>query len=172
MTRIQRDSIGYLLIIGFCILMLTWAIPTYTPAYPGYGASPALVPNVAVCVVLVMAVISLARIWLAIQLNKPIPPEEREFPEDLTDNDGFTQVGRIDLKHLGSIIIPCVLLLFAIEYVGYEIASIAFLLILQFVIGSTRWIRSIVLAVALTAVLFVIMRYGFGVPVPGPQYFF
>ena len=172
MTRIQRDSIGYLLIIGFCILMLTWAIPTYTPAYPGYGASPALVPNVAVGVVLVMAIISLARVWIAIYLHKPIPPEEREFPEDLAGNDGFTQVGRVNLKHLGSLIVPCVLLLIAIEYVGYEIASIAFLIVLQFVIGSSRWIQSIVLAVVLTAVLFVIMRYGFGVPVPGPQYFF
>ena len=171
MTRIQRDSIGYLLIIGFCILMLTWAIPTYTPAYPGYGASPALVPNVAVGVVLVMALVSLGRIWLAVYLDKPIPPEEREFPEDLEENDGFTQVGRIDLKHLASIIIPCVLLLIAIEYLGYEIASIVFLIALQFVIGSTRWVQSIVLAVVLTAVLFVIMRYGFGVPVPGPQYF-
>ncbi len=171
MTRIHRDSIGYLVVIAFCILMLTWAIPTYTPAYPGYGASAALVPNVAVCVVLVMALISLARVWIAVYLGKPIPPEEREFPEDLEDSDGFTQVGRINLKHLVSIIGPCLLLLFAIEYTGYEIASIVFLLIIQFVIGSRRWVQSVIIAIVLTAVLFVVMRYGFGVPVPGPQYF-
>ena len=55
MTRITRDTIAYLVVIGFCILMLTWAIPEYTPPYPGYGASAALVPIVAVCLMLFMA---------------------------------------------------------------------------------------------------------------------
>ena len=40
MSRIKRDSIGYLVVIGFCLLMLTWGIPNYTPEYPGYGARP------------------------------------------------------------------------------------------------------------------------------------
>jgi uncharacterized BrkB/YihY/UPF0761 family membrane protein len=59
----------------------------------------------------------------------------------------------------------------AIEYIGYELASFAFLMIVQYVIGSRKWIQSIVLAIVLTAVLYIIMRYGFGVPVPGPQIF-
>ena len=171
MTRIQRDSIGYLVVIGFCLLMLTWAIPTYTPAYPGYGASPALVANVAVGVMLLMAIISLARILLALYLNKRIPPEESQFPEDHAHGGGFTQVGRVNLTHLAAILIPCVLLLVAIEYIGYEIASFAFLMVLQFLIGSRRWLQSVIVAAALVAALFVIMRYGFGVPVPGPQFF-
>ena len=171
MTRIHRDSIGYLLIIAFCVVMLSWGIPTYTPAYPGYGASAALVPNVAVCVVLVMALVSLARVWIAIWLDKPIPLVEREFPGELGDSDGFTQVGRVNLVHIVSIIGPSVLLLVAIEYLGYEISSILFLMLIQFVIGSRRWLQMSVIAVVLTAVLFVVMRYGFGVPVPGPQYF-
>ena len=171
MSRILRDSIGYLVVIGFCVLMLAWGIPTYTPAYPGYGASAALVPNVAVSVMLVMALVSLARVWVAIWLGKPIPRVESEFPEDMGENDGFTQVGRVNLLHLASIILPSVILLVSIDYVGYEIASILFLLLIQFVIGSRRWVQSVVIAVVLTAVLFIVMRYGFGVPVPGPQYF-
>ena len=171
MSRIQRDSIGYVAIITFCVVMLSWGIPNYTPAYPGYGASSALVPNVAVCVVLVMAFLSLVRVWVAIWLNKPISALEREFPDDLGDGDGFTQVGRVNLWHLVSIIGPSVLLLVAVEYLGYEISSILFLMLIQFVIGSRRWLQSAVIAVVLTAVLFVVMRYGFGVPVPGPQYF-
>lgn len=171
MTRVKRDSIGYLVIIGFCILLFTWAIPTYTPPYPGYGASPALVANVAVGVMLCMACLSLLRVIIAVRLDKPIPAEEGEFPEDLKDEGGFTQVGRVNLKHLGSLMIPCVLLVFAIEYVGYEIASFVFLVVLQFVIGCRRWLQATILSILLVAVLFVIMRYGFGVPVPGPQYF-
>ena len=171
MTRVRRDTIGYLLIIGFCVLMLVWAIPVYTPAYPGYGAPPALVPNVAVCVMLVMALVSLLRVFLAVLLNKPIPVEETNFPGERGDGGGFTQGGRVNLKHLASIMIPCVLLLAAIDYISYVLASFAFLMVLQYLIGSRRWVQSTVVAVALVAVLYVIMRYGFGVPVPGPQIF-
>jgi len=170
-TRINRDTVGYLLIIGFCILLLAWAIPNYTPAYPGYGAPPAMVPNVAVCVMLVMACISLVRNVLSAYTNHPMPAEEREFPEDQEAGDGFTQVGRVNLKHLAGIMIPSVLLLVAIEYIGYVPASLAFLMALQYLIGSRKWIQSIVVAVVLVAVLYIVMRYGFGVPVPGPQIF-
>jgi len=170
-TRIKRDTIAYLLIIGFCIVMFTWAIPTYTPAYPGYGASPALVANVAVGVMLFMAILSLIAIAIAFYTNKPLPTEEREFPEDLEEGGGFTQVGRVNLYRLASIMIPCVLLVVAIEYIGYMLASFAFLMVLQYVIGCRKWVQSIVVAIVLTAVLYIVMRYGFGVPVPGPQIF-
>ncbi len=172
MTRTQRETIAYLLIVGFCILMLTWVIPTYTPPYPGYGASPALVPVVAVCVMLFMACLSLVRIVLALYMNKPMPVEEKEFPEDHDEEgSGFTQVGRVNLFHLARIMIPSILLVAAIDYIGYILASFAFLMLLQYVIGSRKWIQSTVLSVVLTAVLYIVMRYGFGVPVPGPQIF-
>jgi hypothetical protein len=151
--------------------MLTWAIPTYTPPYPGYGASAALVPIVSVCVMLFMACLSLIRVGLALYMNKPIPAEEREFPEDLEQGSGFTQVGRMKLYHLAGIMIPCVLLVVAIEYIGYALASVAFLMILQYIIGSRRWIQPAVVSIVLTTVLYIVMRYGFGVPVPGPQMF-
>jgi hypothetical protein len=174
-TRIKRDALGYVFVIVFCILMLAWAIPTYTPPYPGYGASPALVPIVSVCVMLFMACLSLIRIAVAVFFDKPIPVEEREFPEDLDQGSGFsggfTQVGRLEIAHLAGIMVPCVLLVVAIEYIGYVLASIAFLMALQYFIGSRRWVQSAVLSIVLTAVLYVVMRYGFGVPVPGPQLF-
>ena len=160
-----------MLVIGICIVLLIWAIPNYTPAYPGYGAPPAMVPNVAVCVMLVMASISLLRIVLSVYTNKPMPAEEREFPEDLEEDDGFTQVGRVNLKHFAGIMIPCVLLLVAIDYIGYVLASLAFLIALQYLIGSRKWVQSIVVSVVLVTLLYVVMRYGFGVPVPGPQIF-
>ena len=171
MTRIKRDSIAYLAIVGFCIFMLAWGIPTYTPEYPGYGASPALVPIVAVGIMLFMACVSLLRLGIAIYLNKPIPAEEKEFPEDLDDEAGFTQIGRVKLKHLASTMIPCVLLVVAIEHVAYMIVSFVFLMIFQYVIGCRKWLQSITVSVILTAALYIIMRYGFGVPVPGPQLF-
>ncbi len=171
MTRIKRDSIAYLVIVGFSILMLTWGIPTYTPAYPGYGASPALVSNVAVGIMLFMACLSLLRIGVALYMNKPIPAEEREFPEDLEEGSSFTQVGRVKLYHLANIMIPSVLLLLVIDYIGYMLTAFAFLMVIQHVIGSRKWFQSVVLSIILTGVLYIVMRYGFGVPVPGPQIF-
>lgn len=171
MIRIKRDAIAYLLVIGFCISMFTWAIPTYTPEYPGYGASPALVPNVSVGVMLFMACLSLVRVGVALYMKKPIVAEESEFPEDLNEDGGFTQVGRVKIYHLASLMIPCVLLVVAIEYIGYMLASFAFLMILQYVIGNRNWLQSIVVSITLMTVLYIVMRYGFGVPVPGPQIF-
>ncbi|MDH5231117.1 MAG: tripartite tricarboxylate transporter TctB family protein [Gammaproteobacteria bacterium] len=171
MTRINRDIIAYLVIIGFCILMLTWGIPTYTPAYPGYGASPALVPIVSISVMLFMACLSMFRCCVAVFMNRPLPIEESKFPEELNEEGGFTQVGRVKLYHLVSIMIPCVLLVVAIEYIAYIFVSFVFLMIFQYVIGSRKWGQSIVVSVSLTAVLYIVMRYGFGVPVPGPQIF-
>lgn len=151
--------------------MLTWGIPTYTPAYPGYGASPALVPNLSVAVMLFMACLSLLRIGIAVFTNKTITVAESEFPEDMKEEAGFTQVGRVKLRHLASIMIPCVLLVVAIEYIAYMFVSFVFLMIFQYVIGNRNWVQSIVVSVILTAVLYIVMRYGFGVPVPGPQIF-
>ena len=171
MTRIKRDTIAYLLVIGFCILMLAWGIPNYTPAYPGYGAASSLVPNVAVSIMLFMACLSLVFILLAHYFKKPLPASESEFPEDLEDGDGFTQVGRVNVRYLLTVMVPSILFVIAIEYVGYIITAIAFLILLQYMIGSRRWLQTVILAVTLTAVLYIIMRYGFGVPIPGPQLF-
>lgn len=151
--------------------MLTWAIPKYTPPYPGYGASASLVPIVSICVMLFMACLSLVYVSLSFFLKKPLPAEEKEFPEDLEGEGGFSQVGRVNLLHLSKIMIPSVLFVVAIEYIGYMFASFAFLIVLQLLIGSRRWIQMILVSIILTAVLYIIMRYGFGVPVPGPQIF-
>lgn len=171
MTRIQRDSIAYIVIIGFCILMLSWGIPAYTPPYPGYGASPALVPNVAIGIMLFMACLSMIFVGVATYRKKPIPVEEREFPEDLEDDAGFSQVGRVNMKHLASIMLPCVFLVVAIEYIGYMFASFIFVMMFQYVIGGRKWIHMVALSIVLTATLYIVMRYGFGVPVPGAHLF-
>lgn len=168
MTRIQRETIANLLIVGFCLLMLTWAIPTYTPPYPGYGASPALVANVSVGVMMVMAGLSLVRLLMAAFAGKTLPPAEGEFPEE-AQSTGFTQVGRVKLYHLALFMIPCVLLVVGIEYLGYIPTGLLFLMILQYAIGNRNWLQMTLFAVIAVAVMYIVMRYGFGVPVPGPQ---
>lgn len=171
MTRVEREMVASLAIIGFCILMLSWGIPTYTPAYPGYGASSALVPNICISIMLFMACLSLLRYGLALFFKKSMSAKELLFPEDIEDSTSFTQEGRVKLKHLASTMIPCVLLVIAIEYIAYAFVAFIFLMVFQYVIGSRNWLQSALVSVALTAVLYIVMRYGFGVPVPGPQLF-
>ncbi len=170
LTRTQRDSVAYLLISAFSILMLAWGIPNYTPPYPGYGASPALVPNVSISVILLMSFLALVRNGVAKLRGKALPPEESEFPED-GKTTGFTQVGRVKLFRLLSFMVPCALLVIGIEYIGYVPAALLFMLAIQYVIGSRKIIQSIIVSVAAVAVLYVTMRYGFGIPIPGPQFF-
>lgn len=170
MTRIQRETIANFLIVGFGLVMLGWAIPSYTPAYPGYGASPALVANVAVGIIMVMAGLSLVRLLLARFAGKALPPAEGQFPDE-AQSTGFTQVGRIKLYHLAVFMVPCFLLMVGIEYLSYVPAALLFLLVLQYAIGNRNWSQMTWFAIIAVAVMYVIMRYGFGVPVPGPQIF-
>ena len=170
MTRVRRDTVAYILILGFCILMLVWVIPKYTPPYPGYGASPALVPIVSVCIMMVMSILVLVRNALTNFLGKTLPPGESEFPED-GQTTGFTQVGRIKLIYLAKFMIPCALLVVGIDYIGYLPAAFLFMLLIQFVIGSRKLFEPIVVSFAAVALMYVTMRYGFGVPIPGLQLF-
>lgn len=150
--------------------MLAWGIPTYTPPYPGYGASPAMVPNVSISVILLMSFLVLLRNGVTKLRGKTLPPSEGEFPEE-GQTTGFTQIGRVRLFHLLSYMIPCALLVIGIEYIGYVPAAFLFMLAIQYVIGSRKIIQPIIVSVAAVAVLYVTMRYGFGVPIPGPQLF-
>jgi hypothetical protein len=169
-TRINRDTIAYLVIVGFCILMLIWAIPKYTPAYPGYGASPALVPVVAVGIMLAMAILALIRNALALYMDKPLSPEESEFPKE-SEGSGFTQIGRINLVHLISFVVPCTLLIIGIEYIGYLPAAFLFMLLIQYVIGNRGVVQPVTVAFVAVGLMYVAMRYGFGVTIPGLHFF-
>ncbi|MAW69622.1 MAG: hypothetical protein CL391_01995 [Acidiferrobacteraceae bacterium] len=170
MTRLERDTYGYLFLVGLCLVLLLWAIPNYTPEYPGYGAPPDLVPIVAVCVMLFMLCLSLLRVVISRYFGKPVPAGEVDFPDE-TGESGFSQVGRVSLTHLARIILPCAVFLALIDRFGYIPISLIFLMALQFLIGSRRWLQSSVISIGLVATLYVVMRYGFGVPVPGPQWF-
>lgn len=170
MSAARRETIAYLVIMAFCILMLTWAIPTYTPPYPGYGASPALVPVVSVSVMLAMSVLALVGSFLSYRRDQKLSADERASTED-EQTTGFTQTGQINLLHLASFLVPCALFIFGIEFIGFVPAALLFMLVIQLVIGSRKVGQLIFVSVAAVAVIYFIMRYGFGVPIPGPQLF-
>ena len=166
MNRIRRDLLANVAIALASVLLLAWAIPVYTPAYPGYGASPALVPIVAVGVMLVMAILAIIRATLAIKGSTPLSEEESTYPEE-GGGSGFTQVGRLDIVHLAKFMVPAALLVIGIGTIGYLPSALAFLLLLQYLVGARNWIKIVLLAIITVALMYAAMRYGFGVPVPG-----
>ncbi len=166
MTRIQRDTVIYICIALGSVALLISIIPAYTPPYPGYGASPALVPNVAVGIMLVMSVLALVRNGLAYWWGRTRSPEESEYPDE-GESDGFSQVGKVKIWHLGRLIIPCALLIPAMDWIGYIPAGIAFMLVIQYLVGRREPIRPVILSFAVVFIIYVAMRYGFNVPVPG-----
>ena len=166
MKRVQRDMLAYVLIALASVLLLIWAIPVYTPAYPGYGASPALVPNVAVSVMLVMAILAIVRSVVASRRGTTLSEEESTYPED-GSGSGFTQVGRVDIVHLAKFMISAALFVVGINTIGYIASALGFLLLLQFLVGARNPVKIVILSVVTVALMYVAMRYGFGVPIPG-----
>jgi len=166
LNRIQRDVLANVLIVLASVLLLFWAIPVYTPAYPGYGASPALVPIVVVCVMLVMAILAILRAVFAIQGKAPMSEEESTYPNDAI-RSGFTQVGPLDIGHLVKFMGPAALFVIGIHTIGFLPSAVLFLLLLQLLVGARSWIQIPLLAVIAVALMYIAMRYGFGVPIPG-----
>ena len=117
-----------------------------------------------------MAVLALIRNALAKYGNKPLPLAESSFPEE-GETSGFTQIGRVNLVHLAAFAVPSALLIVGIDYLGYLPTAFLFMLVIQYVIGSRKLVQPVVVAVAAVVVMYVTMRYGFGVPIPGPQFF-
>ena len=166
MSRIQRDTLAYVLIVLASVLLLVWVIPKFTPPYPGYGASPALVPNVAVGIMLVMAILAIVRTVAAFRGSAPFSEEEAAYPED-GEGTGFTQVGRLNVVHLLKFMIPAALYITGINTIGYIPSAFIFLVLLQYLIGARSPVKILILSAVAVTLMYLVMRYGFGVPIPG-----
>jgi hypothetical protein len=166
MTRIQRDNVIYICIALGSVIFLLWIIPAYSPPYPGYGARASLVPNASVGIILVMSVLALVRNGLAYFLGKAISPDRSEYPKEGRSN-GFSQLGRIHFWHLVRFMIPCALFVPAIEWVGFIPAGIAFVLVIQYLCGRRELIPALTVALGAVLLMYVAMRYGLGVSLPG-----
>lgn len=156
MTVRRRDNLIYSCIAVGSVVFLLWIIPAYTPPYPGYGVSASLLPNVVVGTILMLSVLALVRNLLA----KPTNPEKsRSGDTSPVDN-------RVHLWHLARFMLPCVLLLPAMEWVGFIPAGLVFVLVLQYLCGQRKPVPAVLVAVGLVGIFYVAMRYGLGVPMP------
>jgi hypothetical protein len=154
MTIRQRDNLIYCGIALGSVISFLWIIPAYTPPYPGYGVSAALLPNVAFGVILALSLLALLR----------------NIFSKSSSSEGWaaakSQEGKVHLWHLARFMIPCLLLMPAMKWAGFIPAGLVFMLLIQYFCGQRKPVPAVLVAVGLVAVLYVAMRYGLGVPMP------
>ena len=164
MTGPQRDNILFSGIILFCVLCLAWVIPTYTPAYPGYGVPGSLVPNVAVSLILFLSLLAL--------LSNLIPAYRAKAGQKDQHPDR-TPVDRIHLSHLLLFMVPSFLLMptmkklaFLPNDLGFILPGILFMLIMQWLCGQRKPVPLFLVAIIPVGIIYVAIRFGLGVPMP------
>jgi len=159
MTSKKRDN----LVDGFVILgslvFLLWIIPNFTPPYPGYGVSSALLPNVAFGIILVLSVVPLGNsLWS--QYKAKLTSREEDQAEEISQND------RVHLWHLASFMIPCLLLMPVMKWVGFIPGGLLFMILLQYLCGQRKPVTMVIVAVCTVGSIYAAMRWGLGVPMP------
>ena len=157
MTRRKRDTIIFAGLVLGSIAFLFWVIPANMPAYPGYGVPASLLPNVTVSIVLLLSVIELLRNLLAYRAEKI---KKAASSEEVPARE------KVHLLHLILFMVPCVLLMPAMRWLGFIPAGVAFMLIIQFLCGQRRPVPLILVTVGTVGLLYAAMRYGLQVPMP------
>ncbi len=161
MTGGKRDNLVEGGIALGSIFFLLWVIPTFTPPYPGYGVSSALLPNLVFGIILALSVLSLGGSIFShykaksSDSEKDRPVEEKIRPED-----------KVHLWHLASFMIPCILLMPAMKWMGFIPGGFLFLLLMQYLCGQRKPVTMVLVAVCTVGVIYLAMRYGLGVPMP------
>ncbi len=157
MTIRVRDNLIYGGIVLFCVVFLLWIIPAFTPAYPGYGVPGSLVPNVVVGIMLVISMLTLVGNLLAYLSKKPISPEESRHPEEEE---------KVHLWHLAKFVIPGLLLMPAMRWIGFIPAGVVFMLVIQYICGQRKPVPLVLVTVFTVGILYAVMNYVLSVPMP------
>jgi hypothetical protein len=155
MTKTKRENLVYIFIALGSVLFLLWLIPEYTPAYPGYGVPGSLVPNVVVGTILVLSVLGL----ILNLIKKPTII-------DGSQSDQVPQQDKVHLLHLVRFMLPCILLMPAMQWIGFIPAGILFLIIIQLLCGQRKPVKTALVAIIPVFILYLAMRYGLSVPMP------
>ena len=165
MTRWQRENLTYSFIALASIAMLIWVIPAQMPPYPGYGVEASLLPNVSVGIILALSLLALGRNALAYWIEKEIDANDTTYPDE-EQSGSYSQVGRVHLWHLAKFLVPCALLMPAMQWTGFIPAGIAFLLLIQYLCGQRRLLISASVAIVSVLLVHSAMTYVLRVPLP------
>jgi len=161
MTGKTRDNLVAGGISLGSVFSLLWVIPTYTPPYPGYGVSSALLPNLVFGIILALSVLSLGS-----NIFSHYRAKSSDSEKDLPIEEENRSKDKVHLWHLASFIIPCILLMPAMQWMGFIPAGLLFMLLIQFLCGQRKLFTMGIVAVCTVGAMYLAMRYGLGVPMP------
>lgn len=148
MTIMQRDTVSYSFVALVSGVLLLWAIPVFSPEYPGYGVPATLVPNIAAGCMLTFSLLGLFRLALARRKNRQ------------------KNVDGICWLHLVKFFVPCALLMPAMHALGVIPAGILFLLIVQWACGQRHPVSLVLISMGPVLIVYLLMRYALNVPMP------
>ena len=77
-----------------------------------------------------------------------------------------TFVERGQLRDVLSILVPAVVYVLGIQLIGIYVASAIYIALFMALLGGYRWLRSIVVGVAVGLSAFVLFEFWFGIPLP------
>ena len=151
MTEVQRDIAGYAVLAMGSVAFLVWGIPAFTPEYPGYGVPASLVPNMAVRSILVLTILGICR-----TLFSAARQQQKALPE----------AGRIQWLHLLRFLLPGVLLMPAMTFLGFIPAGLCFMVVVQLFCGQRRLLPLVLVSVLPVSGVYMLMRFVLSVPLP------
>jgi hypothetical protein len=154
-----KDNLIYGGIAVGSMVFLWWIIPAYTPPHPGYGVAASLLPNVTVGIILAISVLALAHNLFSSVLAKSKRSEE--IPPG-----GNRSIDGVNLWHLFRFMIPCVLLMPAMMWIGFVPAGLVFMLLIQYLCGQRKAVPAVIVALGTVFFVYGVMRYGLGAPMP------
>lgn len=143
-------SYGFIIVLS--TILLLWGIPAFCPEYPGYGVPASLIPDVSAGFMLLLAILGLARTIMARRQDAGSRALDKE--------------NNVAWLHLARFLIPCFLLMPAMSFFGFLPAGIVFLCLIQFLCGQRKPVLLILVAVLPVFVVWLLMRFGLGVPMP------
>lgn len=158
MTKRERDNYTYGFIAVASVLFLAWIIPAQTPPYPGYGVPSDVMPNVAVGMMLALSLLGLLRNVLEYQRDKK--------KGQLASSPLVNPDNKVHLLNLVRFLVPCVLLMPAMRWLGFIPVGLVFMLLLQYYCGQRKPVTMALVAVCTIGAMYAIMRYGLSVPMP------
>ncbi len=159
MTRKKRENIVSGSVALASLVVLLWVIPTFTPPYPGYGVSSALLPNVAFGSILGLSLLSLGLNLFSYFKSKSAIPKTVQSGEIPSEE-------KVYIWHLAYFMIPCILLMPAMKWIGFIPSGFLFMLLIQYLCGQRRPVVMVTVAAGTVGFLYAVMRYGLSVPMP------
>jgi MFS superfamily sulfate permease-like transporter len=164
MTTKTRDNIVAGGIALGSVFFLVWAIPNFTPAYPGYGVSSRLLPNVVISLILALSVLSLVtNILFHYRTKSSVTTEERRAEKE---KDEIRPEDKVHLWHLAIFMIPCILLFPALRWIGFIPGAILFMMVMQYFCGQRNPLIIVIVAICTAGVIYMAIMYGLKVPMP------